>query len=191
MPTKKGKTTEIVEISFATTKGRVDVPREKLDDVTSKMSRGPLWLLLPVEGPPVPKTYDVGDAGLDMALTAVAKHLRDSSAAAHRERIDLAALHAHTGERYAQVEIVPNELCARLRELHGVKPMVLLPPNANGGSTTAGKDAVVLFADPYGPIKGLPANKKATMLLSACGVKEELRGECFIARLRPASASAA
>ena len=65
--------------------------------------------------------------GLKLALTTVAAHLKQRSATAHKERVDLAALQAHSGERYVQVEAVPNKLYSRLRELHGVRPLVLLP----------------------------------------------------------------
>lgn len=140
-----------------------------------------MFTTLPFEGLPAPRAF----SSIDEALTTIAAHLRQRSSAAHKERIDLTALHAHTGERFAQHVLIPDELHARLRELHGVVPVVLLPPGA-GGSSVAGADAVVLFMDAHASLKGLPPNKRATMLLSACGLsaRGEVCGDCFIGRLR-------
>ena len=64
-----------------------------------------VWSLLSCDKsqPPVPR--DVGS--VDDALTLAINHLK-ASRFAHKERIDLAALKAHTGEAYAQVETVPD-----------------------------------------------------------------------------------
>ena len=63
-----------------------------ISDASSKH----LWTLLPVEGVPEGRYF----SNADEALTKVAAHLKEKSKTAHKERIDLAALHAHSGEKY-------------------------------------------------------------------------------------------
>ena len=142
---------------------------------------------LPFEGVPKPLRFD----GVDEALAAISAHLRQRSAVAHKERVDLAALHAHSGQRFAQHVLIPDELHATLRGLHGVAPLVLLPEGA-GSATPVGIDAIVLFFDSYGPLKGLPPNKPATMLLKACGLSARATpcGDCFFVRLRTGTSGA-
>jgi hypothetical protein len=43
------------------------------------------------------------------------------------------------------------------------------------------------LTDSHGALKGLPVNKRGTMLLQACGLKGrgELRGDCFLAHIEP------
>ena len=142
---------------------------------------------LPFEGVPKPLRFD----GVGEALAAISAHLRQRSAVAHKERVDLAALHAHSGQRFAQHVLIPDELHATLRGLHGVAPLVLLPEGA-GSATPVGIDAIVLFFDTYGPLKGLPPNKLATMLLNACGLSARATpcGDCFFVRLRTGTSGA-
>ena len=141
-----------------------------------------MWTCLPFEGPPEPRTF----ASVDAALSAVSAHLQRRGAAAHKERVDLAALQGHTGQSFAQHILIPDELHASLKQLHGVAPVLLLPPNTARSSTVAGEDAVVLFMDMHGALKGLPPNQRATMLLNACGLSSRgpARGDAFVARLR-------
>ena len=80
-----------------------------------KKIAGGMISLLPFEGVPSPRSV----SSVDEALAAIAAHLRQRSSAAHKERIDLEALHAHTGERFAQHVLIPDELHARLRALQG------------------------------------------------------------------------
>ena len=91
-----------------------------------------IWTILPFEGPPKPTQFD----SVDEALTAYATHLKRRSAAAHKERVDLDLLHAHSGQRFAQHVLIPDQLHATLRALDGVAPIVLLPPAA-GAATIA------------------------------------------------------
>jgi hypothetical protein len=134
------------------------------------------WTLLPVEGQP--KELQ-GVESVEHALRGAAAHLRTRSASGAKDRVDLAALKRHTGTTYVQVETVPDGVFHRLRaQLHGVLPLVLLPPG-----TPAGADGICLLADAYAGLKGLPPNPRATMLLSACGLKArhgDVRGDCFL-----------
>lgn len=143
------------------------------------------WTLLPIEGPPK-EMQDV--SSVEHGLTAVTSHLHKASATGHKERVDLAALQRHMGTTYAQIEAVPNAVFNQLRQqLHNVVPIVLLPPGTPPFST----EAICMFADAHGGIKGLPPNKRGTMLLNACGLKGhgEIRGDCFLAHLEPNGAS--
>jgi len=74
---------------------------------------------------------------------------------------------------------VPDSLWQSMRQLQGVTPLVLLP----SGTAVANGDAVVCFVDQHGGIKGLPVNKRASMVLKACGLTGEVRGECFVGRV--------
>lgn len=134
-----------------------------------------MWTCLPIDGAPIPRNV----ASMDEGLRMVSSHLVQRSSAAHKERVDLAALQAHTGSRYAQVETVPDSLWQSMRQLQGVTPLVLLP----SGTAVANGDAVVCFVDQHGGIKGLPVNKRASMVLKACGLTGEVRGECFVGRV--------
>ena len=107
---------------------------------------------------------------MESALAAVDKHFEERSATAHKERVDLMALKKHTGELYAQVESIPADVYARVRKLQGTAPLVLLPPNSAG---EVGPEAVVMFTDAHGAVKGLPNNPRATMLLKACGMADD------------------
>ncbi len=142
---------------------------------------------LPFEGAPKPVQFETADE----ALAAISAHLRQRSASAHKERVDLAALQAHSGQRFAQHILIPDELHASLRGLHGVTPLVMLPEGA-GSATPAGGDAIVLFFDSYGALKGLPPNKPATMLLNACGLgaRAPACGDCFFVRMRSEASGA-
>jgi len=146
------------------------------------MSSSTVITLLPFEGPPKPQSIE----SVDALLSTVSDRLRERSVAAHKERIDLSALHAHTGQHFTQHVLIPDQLHATLRALDGVVPIVLLPPAAAQGATVAGMDAVILFADAHGALKGLPPNKVGTMLLNACGLaaRAPLCGDCFFARMR-------
>lgn len=141
-----------------------------------------IWTCLPADKskPPVPRDF----GSLNAALAGVASSLQDSSKAGSKDRIDLDALKVHTGETYVQHVLIPDALHETLRTLHGVTPLVLLPSGA-GGDSVAGSDAIVLLRDTHASTKGLPANMRATMVLNACGLKQEkeLRGDCFIGRL--------
>lgn len=151
-----------------------------------------MWTLLPVEGSPAGRLVP----NIESALAAVTSHMQAKSATAHRERVDLAALHKHTGELYAQVESIPADVYSRVRNLQGVAPIVLLPPVSGGPAaaraSAVGNDAVVMFADAHGSLKGLPKNQRATMVLKACGMERigEVRGDVFFGRLSPAASSA-
>ena len=139
------------------------------------------WTQLPVEGQPK-ELQDIRSA--EQGLATVLSQLRKTSATGHKERIDLAALQKHTSTAYTQVEAVPDAVFKRLREqLYSVAPIILLPPGTPPFST----EAVVLFTDAHGSLKGLPVNKRGTMLLQACGLKGrgELRGDCFLAHIEP------
>ena len=135
------------------------------------------WTLLPVEGP----AKDLQDiTSIEYGLSGAMKHLRARSSTGHKERADMDALQKHTGETYAQVEAVPDEVFLMMRDnLHGVTPVVLLPPG-----TSLGPDGICLLMDTHAAIKGLPANKRGSMLLNACGVKTpaQVRGDCFLAQ---------
>jgi len=143
--------------------------------------------LLPFEGQPTPKEV----SSVDGALAMIATHLQKKSSVAHKERVDLDALQKHSGQRFAQHVLIPDELHASLRALHGVTPLVLLPPSSASGKSVAGSDAVVLFGDTHGALKGLPPNKVVTFLLNACGLSARgpMCGDCFFARLRPDGAN--
>lgn len=139
------------------------------------------WTLLPVEG--APKELQ-GVKSVEHGLVGTAEHLKKQAQTGHKERVDLAALKQHTGTSYAQVEAIPDAVFERLRQqLAGVAPIVLLPPTGSLGTKANG---VVLFVDAHAPIKGLPVNKRATMLLNACGLKGrgEMRGDAFLAHLQ-------
>ena len=135
------------------------------------------WTLLPVEGPPKELQHCTS---VEHGLTGAVKHFKARSTTGAKDRTDLAALQKHTGEKYAQVEAVPDAVFNRLREqLQGVSPYVLLPPSRFSPL------GIVLFADAHAALKGLPANKRGTMLLNACGLKDrgEIRGDCMIGQL--------
>lgn len=151
-------------------------------DYSNRMAAsGSIFTLLPFEGNPVPRTFET----VKEALDTIGKHLRQRSSTAHKERVDLVALHTHTGQRFAQHVLIPDDLHASLRELHGVAPLVLLPPT-KGGTSVVGDEAVVLFSDAHAQLKGLPPNKRGTMLLNACGLSARggVYGDCFVGRLR-------
>jgi hypothetical protein len=138
-----------------------------------------VWTMVPCDKkvPPQPKEMP----SVDQALLAIQTHLA-ASKYAHKERVDLEALAAHTGTTYTQVELIPDAEYAKLRELQGVAPLVLLRPDANGASVV-GSDAVAIFYDVNGGVKGLPFNERASMICAACGLKRVLRGDCFVGRL--------
>ena len=139
------------------------------------MSSSPssVWTLLPVEGMPAGRTVPNALS----ALASVAKHLRESSATGHKERVDLQVFNAHSGTNHHQVQSIPDAVYAELRGMHGVTPTLLKP--CDGSSA-----AVVMFTDSYGALKGLPVNKRAGMVMSACGLSnKDIRGDCFIGRL--------
>ena len=149
---------------------------------TSSMS---CWTFLSCEsstpGPHAvaPRTVDDVDGG----LTMVVKKLREGARLAHVSRCDLDALAAHTGEKYAQAEVVPEAVHASIRALFSVRAIVLLPPRAGRG-TCAGEDGVVMLLDADGAIKGLPPNALALRLIAACGAQAVPRGDVFFCRLR-------
>ncbi|KAG8461089.1 hypothetical protein KFE25_003658 [Diacronema lutheri] len=115
-------------------------------------------------------------AGFDEALGAIDAVFAQSRFAA-KERIDLAALAAATGQSFAQPELVPDTLFARVRHEHAIATLVLSP----GIGTPV---AAILLFDAKGSLKGLPPNERATRLTAACGVPTTLRGPCFVARVR-------
>jgi hypothetical protein len=133
-----------------------------------------MFTLLPFEGTPEGRYL----SSADEALTTVAKHLRDRSVVANKERVDLVALHKHSGEKYTQVEAIPDAVYAKLKALHGVATTLMLPPDADNGV-----EAVVLFSDAHAALKGLPVNKVASMLLKASGLEGDARGDCFLGKL--------
>lgn len=144
----------------------------------------PIITCLPFEGAPKPVDFE----SLDELLVAASANFRQRSTAAHKERVSLAALKAHCGQEFSQHVLIPDELHASLRALHGVSPIVLLPPSSSSDNLVKG-DAIVLFTDTYGSLKGLPPNKPATMLLNACGLgaRAPASGECYFTRIRMGS----
>ena len=138
-----------------------------------------IWTLFPQEGMPEPRKFNADT--IEQVLPHIAEHFRARSKLGHKERIDLAALREHSGINYAQVEAVPADLHERMRKLEGIKPMVLMPPNQTG-TASAGADGVIFLLDAYGAVKGLPVNKKGSMVLNACGRRQDVRGDVFIAR---------
>jgi len=137
------------------------------------------WTMVPCDKSVPPQPKDL--ANLDEALRHVQAHM-NASKFAHKERVDLAALAAHSGNKYVQVEMIPDSEFAKLRELQGTAALVLLPPDPNGKSVV-GTDAVVFFYDAHGGVKGLPFNERASMICAACGTKRQVRGDCFVGRL--------
>ena len=141
-----------------------------------------MWLHLPPDKslPPRPVRLVGAAAAIEWAVTEVHEGKRRAS----KHRVDLAALASHCGTSYTQVEMVPNTLFETLRETQAnVVALVLLPPGA-GGSSVAGADAVVLFHDATGALKGLPPNGRADMLATASGLAgHHFYGEVVMGRL--------
>mmetsp|Transcript_36959 Transcript_36959/g.61283 ORF Transcript_36959/g.61283 Transcript_36959/m.61283 type:complete len:326 (-) Transcript_36959:308-1285(-) len=140
-----------------------------------------MWTLIPHDEAtlPSPRSVENIHAGLEL----VTAHFTERHAkCAHKDRTDLVALQEYTGKQFLQTLMVPDELHESMAKLQGVAPLVLLPFDA-GASTVAGSEAVVLFSDAHGPLKGLPHNKRASMLTTASGLPRELRGDCFVGRL--------
>ena len=137
------------------------------------------WTMVPCDKKVAPQARDM--AGFKEALATVQAHL-SSSKYAHKERVDLAALAVHSGNKYTQVEMIPDTEFAALRDLQGTFPLVLLPPGTADASVV-GSDAVVIFYDLHGGVKGLPFNERASMICTACGLKRQVRGDCFLGRL--------
>jgi hypothetical protein len=156
-----------------------------------------VWTLLPQEMKSAPVPLQI--ASLPEALGKVSMVLR-KTAKPSRERVDLDQLATPIpgewdGQLYAQTLLIPDAVFDGLCELHGVKPLVLLPPDTRGsatiavsGSQSSASDAVVIFVDAYGAVKGLPPNERATLLCAACGLEDEPRGDVFIGRLNLAAA---
>ncbi|KAL3932955.1 MAG: hypothetical protein SGPRY_000492 [Prymnesium sp.] len=144
-----------------------------------------VWTMLPCDKASPPEAREM--AGVEQALAAVQSHLAPSRYAL-KDRVDLAALSAHSGNQYAQVEVIPDVEFERLRQLKGVMPIVLLPAGA-GTASVVGTDAVVAFQDMHGSLKGLPFNERATLLCKAAGMTRVLRGDVFIGRLTHAESS--
>lgn len=126
-------------------------------------------------------------ADVDAALHMVAERLITASRRAHKSRCDLDALHGLTGERFAQVEAVPDGLYDRWRNIHAIQSIELLPQRLGSG-TSVGEDSVVLLLDEYAAAKGLPHNELASRLVNACGLSSAVRprGDAFLCRLREA-----
>lgn len=141
-----------------------------------------VWTILPADKSLAPQPSRVTSA--TDALEWAANAIHDGKKRASKDRVDLAALKAHTGTTFAQVELVPQSLFETVRELRAsVSALVLLPPGAGAG-TVAATDAVALLYDASGALKGLPANERATMVAKAAGVdRVKLFGEVVLARL--------
>ena len=141
-----------------------------------------MWLHIPPDKSTPPRPVKLADtpAAIDWAIAEV----HGGKKRASKDRVDLAALAQHSGTSYAQVETVPDSLFSSVRETQAnVAAQVLLPPGASGG-TVVGKDAVVLFYDATGTLKGLPPNERAGMLCAAAGLAgRKFFGEAVLARL--------
>ena len=143
------------------------------------------WTMLPCDKGLPPKPLDM--PSVDGALAHITSHL-GTGRYALKDRVDLAALAAHSGNKYTQHEMIPDGEFAQLRELSGVTPLVLLPPGA-GTASVVGTDGVVAFYDKHGDLKGLPPNERCTFLAKAAGFNMTLRGDVFIGRLAHAAPS--
>lgn len=127
-----------------------------------------VWTILPPDKSVAPRPARVKDPA--SALEWAANEIHDGKKRASKDRVDLTALKAHTGESFAQVELVPQSLFETVRELRAnVSALVLLPPGAGSGSV-AGGDAVALLYDASGALKGLPPNERAGMVAKAAGI---------------------
>mmetsp|Transcript_8029 Transcript_8029/g.22088 ORF Transcript_8029/g.22088 Transcript_8029/m.22088 type:complete len:331 (-) Transcript_8029:367-1359(-) len=128
-----------------------------------------------------PATFEA--SALDGALVAIAAHLAPGRFAA-KERIDVSALATHgDGYSFAQWELVPEDVFARVRQEYDIAGHVLLAPSPSS-------EAIVAFYDAHGAMKGLPTNERASRLTAAAGAKADIRGDCFIARVSSASGGA-
>eukprot|EP00965_Chrysotila_dentata_P204298 6182253-Pleurochrysis_carterae.AAC.1 len=118
-----------------------------------------------------------------------ATELLSSVTAASKARVDLASFSDHAGQEYPTQDAIPDALFTeQLQTLPCVELAILLSPGAGKG-TAAGSDAVVLLYDASGGRKGLPANKRGSMLTAAAGQAIDLRGECVVGRLSFADTS--
>ena len=145
------------------------------------MSEG-MWLHLPPDKSLAPRPVRL--TGAAAAIEWAVGEVHAGKRRASKDRVDLVALALHCGTSYAQVETVPKALFETVRETQAnVVALVLLPPGA-GGSSVAGGDAVVLFYDATGALKGLPPNGRADMLAAASGLAgRHFYGEAVLARL--------
>lgn len=141
-----------------------------------------MWLHLPPDKALQPRPVRLTGAAAAMEWAIAEVH--GGKKRASKDRVDLAALAAHCGTSYVQTETVPKALFESVRETQAnVVALVLLPPGA-GASSVAGGDAVVLFYDATGPLKGLPPNGRADMLAAASGLAgRKFYGEAVLARL--------
>ena len=97
-----------------------------------------IWMHLPPDKATPPRPVRL--ASVDAALEWAAAEIQAGKKRASKDRIDLAALAAHCGTSYAQVETVPDSLFASVREAQAnVAVVVVLPPGAGEG-TVGGKD---------------------------------------------------
>eukprot|EP01052_Picozoa_sp_SAG31_P034284 SAG31_NODE_3985_length_3685_cov_2.692694_4_plen_331_part_00 len=125
---------------------------------------------------------------VDHGLRQVAAYLvANKGKHASKDRMDLNALARHTGKSYAQTLTVPDAVFADIRDTAlGCSCHVLSPPDNQTG------EAVVMLADSHGALKGLPENKRASMLGPACGLAgaeaaaelAAVRGDAFVFRVR-------
>lgn len=142
---------------------------------------------LPHQGAPAPIE---SHADLQDTLRTLAdKMLTAHRACAHKDRVDLDKVNTHLNTSHRQTLALPDADYAVLRQLRSVRPLLLLPLD-RGKGTVVGSDAVVMLTDEHSALKGLPANKTATMVAAACGLKtESLSGDCFVLRLKRADGS--
>ena len=141
-----------------------------------------MWLHLPPDKSLQPRPVRLTGAAAAMEWAIAEVH--GGKKRASKDRVDLAALASHCGTSYLQTETVPKALFESVRDTQAnVVALVLLPPGA-GASSVAGGDAVVLFYDATGPLKGLPPNGRADMLAAASGLAgRKFYGEAVLARL--------
>ena len=141
-----------------------------------------MWLHLPPDKSLQPRPVRL--TGAAAAIEWAIAEVHGGKKRASKDRVDLAALASHCGTSYVQTETVPKALFESVRETQAnVVALVLLPPGA-GASSVAGNDAVVLFYDAMGPLKGLPPNGRADMLAAAAGLAgRKFYGEAILARL--------
>ena len=141
-----------------------------------------MWLHLPPDKSLQPRPVRL--TGAAAAIEWAIAEVHGGKKRASKDRVDLAALASHCGTSYIQTETVPKALFESLRETQAnVVALVLLPPGA-GASSVSGGDAVVLFYDATGPLKGLPPNGRADMLAAASGLAgRKFFGEAVLARL--------
>jgi len=158
----------------------------EIDATALGMAASGIWMHLPPDKSTHPRPVRLAHAAA--AIEWVVSEVHDGKKRASKDRVDLAALAKHCGTSYAQVETVPDALFSTVREMQAnVVALVLLPPGA-GSATVAGADAVVLFHDATGALKGLPPNARADMLAAAAGMPgRHFFGEVVMGRLRPDS----